>query len=137
MAIPKKIEVGPEVTRQLAARRARGVSLRDLEIEFGFSRPVINRVLASDAARDIIVNVTRDDLAVELAMNRRALSELIPGAIVKLAEKVQAGDIKSIELVLRGSGMLTPLTEKEGDKQGQILQVILPGNAPIKDVISE
>lgn len=136
MPKPAKIEPTPELTRAIAARRARGVSLRDLETEFGFSRPVVNRILASDEARQVILDITRDDLAVEVAMNRRALSELVPGAIVKLAEKVEQGDIKSIELVLRGSGMLTPVESKEGN-QAQAITVILPGQAPPKEVPNE
>lgn len=131
-----RIDIDPSVSRQVALRRARGVSLRDLEEEFKFSRPVINRILATDESRQIMLDILRDDHVLDSAMYRRQLADLVPGAILRLAKLVEEGNIKGIELVLRGSGMLTPTDSKEDQKQAQTLTVILPGQSVPKDVVN-
>lgn len=121
-----KIEVSDETTRQLAARRARGVSLAELEKEFGFSRPVVNRVLSSDLAQDTIRDVSYDIVTMERAINKRAVAELLPLAIEVVKQKLEAGDLKAAEMVFRASELLVP-EQRDTGKQQQAIQVILPG----------
>src|SRR4051812_943751 len=83
-----KIEVSDEVSRSIAARHARGISLRDLEVEFRMSRPVLNRILASDIARSTIKDICFTDAEMQIAKNRRAVADLLPTAIEVLKNEL-------------------------------------------------
>jgi transcriptional regulator with XRE-family HTH domain len=123
-----KIEVSDETTRAIAARHARGISLRDLEIEFGMSRPVISRVLASDSARATIKDICFTDAEMQIAKNRRAVADLLPTAIEVLKNELmnEKTRLKAAELVIRSSGIMNTDGNKE-QKQDASITVILPG----------
>jgi len=131
----EKIVLTDEQVQKIAMRRARGVSLEQLEQEFGMSRPVINRALASDAARSVTLDILRDDATLENAKNRSALAKLLPKAIEKLAAEIDKGNMKAIELALKGSGiMIQTEADKNGNKQAQQITVVLPGQVSTKEI---
>lgn len=130
-----KIDVGPEMMRQLAVKRARGVSLDQLEQEYGLSRPVITRTLASDEARQVMLDVMRDEVAIINAQTRKAAAELGPLAIEVIRKKLEEGDLKAVEPALKASGILVQAAQDKGEqKQAQQIIVTLPGSK--KDIKS-
>lgn len=137
MTSPKtKIDVSLETTRQMAVRRARGASLRDLEAEFGYSRPVVNRVLATDVSKAIISEITESSVKAALLEVRNGLAAMSDLAIKALKKNLEDGSIEAVKTYFRALGLET--TEKTNGNQQQAIQVILPGAvAPPKDVINE
>lgn len=133
-----KIQITPELTRQIAVRRARNVSLEDLEKEFSLSRPVINRALSTDEARQAILDILRDDVALENAKTRREAAALGPLAIALLKKKLESGDLKAVEPALKASGIYVQNSQdKKGEHQAQTFTVILPGQSEPKEVPNE
>lgn len=122
-----KIEVSDEVTCAIAARHARGISLRDLENEFGMSRPVLNRILASDIARSTIKDICFTQAEMHISKGRRDITELLPVAAEYLKGELanEKTRIKAIELVFKYSGIQQ--IEAKENKQDATIQVILPG----------
>ncbi len=129
-----KILVSEDDTRLIAARRARGLTLRELETEFSLTRPVINRVLDTPLAKQVIKDISYDIVATEIAHNRRAVAELLPKAVEVILKQLEEGNLKAAELVIRASGMMAVDQSKETAQQ-QTIQVILPGSMGDRGVI--
>lgn len=130
-----KIEVTPEVTRQIATRRVMGASFRDLESEFGFSRPVINRVLSSDMGKKIMKGLVDDAVASAVIAVRQEMSNLTPLVSEAIAHHLKEKSLEAVKIVLKGLGMES--FEKPENQQSQTFQVILPGTKAPKDVPSD
>lgn len=128
----EKIEVTPEVVRQLATRRAVGASMRDLEAEFGFSRPVVSRILASDLAKSVVKGLT--DSAIEAAAieARRGLSEMVKMANAAVLENLKTFNLEAAKIIYKAIGV--EAIEKQESRQQQAIQVILPGAVAPKEV---
>ena len=120
---------------KIAARRAHGATIKDLVTEFGYANTVINRMLELPSSREIIKSIHHDIVSLEIAQSRRACSELLPMAIEVVKAKLLEGDLKSAELVFRVSGMLTPTDNKDAGKS-QSIQIILPGQREMKEVVN-
>lgn len=134
MGIQKiKIDVTPEVTRQIATRKALGASLRDLEAEFGYSRPVINRVLGTDMAKAVIKGLIDDAVASAVVAVRQKLADMTEIAMQTLEHHLrEEKSLEAVKIYLKGLGM--DGVDKSEAKQQQAIQVILPGVQPTKDV---
>ncbi len=133
MGIQKtKIEVTPEVTRQIAMRKAIGTSLRELETEFGFSRPVINRVLSSELAKSVIKGVIDDAVAGAVISIRRRLADMTDIAMSALEHNLKEQNLEAVKIFFKGLGM--DAVEKEVRNQSQGITVILPGQKAPKDI---
>ena len=121
-----KIEVTPEVTRQIAVRKATGASLRELEKEFGFSRPVISRVLGTDMAKAVIKGVIEDAVAGAVIAIRRKLADMTEDAMNTLSYHLkEEKSLEAVKIYLKGLGMDS--FERPEANQQQAIQVILPG----------
>ncbi len=129
-----KIDLEPEVIRQIATRKALGGSLREIEAEFGFSRPVVNRALCTDMAKSVIKGLIDDAVASAVVSIRRRLSDMNELAMNVMEQNLKEGNIEALKLYFKGLGL--EKTENEGAKQQQAIQVILPGSMKpeIKDV---
>lgn len=131
-----KIEITPEVTRQIAVRKALGTSIRELEAEFGFSRTVINRVLSSDLARGIVKEVTDSAVAGAMLAVKKELANMSELAVNALRKNLEDGSIEAVKVYFKALGM--DATEKFDSNQQQTIQVILPTSPQEpKDVINE
>lgn len=130
-----KIEVSGEVTRQIAVRRATGASLQELEKEFGFSRPVVNRVLGTEMAKAIQKGVIDDAVAGAVIVVRKKLADMTPFAMEALEHHLKLKSLEAVKIYLKGLGMGG--LEKNEIQQQQGITVILPGQQVPKDVISE
>lgn len=131
----ERIDLPPDTVRQLASRWARGVSETQLALEFGFSRPIIKRAIESEDGRALIKEIHYDILLAERAKAQSEIAGLLPLAIEVIKKKLDKEELKAAEMVLKANMLLTPVEAKDGDKQAQTLTVVLPGQAPIKDVI--
>lgn len=133
MMKPTKIEPTPEITRQIATRRALGASLRELEAEFGYSRPVINRILGSEMAKAIIKGLIDDAVASAVVAVRRRLADMTETAMGVIEHHLkEEKSLEAVKLYFRGLGL--DQTEKTAPSQ-QALQIIMPGaSPPTKDV---
>lgn len=127
-----KIDVTPEITRQLATRRALGISLRDLESEFGFSRPVVNRVLSSELAKAVIKGITEDAVSSAVIAVRKGMSDMTEEITRVLTKHLKEDSLEAVKIVLRGLGMEN--MEKAKDPTTQSITVILPGQQAPKEV---
>lgn len=131
-----KIDITPELTRQIATRRAIGVSVRELEQEFGFSRFVINRVLSSDMAKSIIKGVVDDAVTGAVSAVKRKLADMTELAMTALEHHLkEEKSLEAVKIYLKGLGM--DAMENKDPGQQQAIQVILPGAVAPKDVVSE
>ncbi len=127
-----KIEVSPEVTRQLATRKALGASLRELEKEFGLSRPVINRTLSTDLARAIQKEIQESAVAGAVASVKRQLADMTELAMEALKHNLTEKKIEAVKLYFAALGMDSQEKEKGGTTQA--IQVILPGAVAPKEI---
>lgn len=127
-----KIEVTPEVTRQIATRKALGATLRELEKEFGFSRPVVSRVLATDMAKAVIRGLIEDAVASAVIAVKRRLADMTETAMSVLEHHLkEEKSLEAVKIYLKGLGMDS--SEKQ-EIQQQAIQVILPGAVAPKDI---
>lgn len=127
-----KMEISPEITRQVAMRRAIGISLSSIEKEFGFSRPVVNRVLASDMAKAVIKGVTEDAVASAVIVVRRKLADMTPLVMAAIEHHLREKNLDAVKIYFKGLGLDTQ--EKTDPKQQQSITVILPGAQAPKDI---
>ncbi len=130
-----KIEVTPEVTRQIATRKALGTSLRDLEKEFGISRPVINRILGTDLAKAIVKEVIDSAVVGAVSAIRRELADMTELAMEALRENLKEHNMEAVKTYFKALGI--EQQEKDSGNQQQAITVILPGAQAPKDVINE
>jgi hypothetical protein len=126
-----KIDVTPEITRQMATRRAIGASLRELEDEFGFSRPVVNRVLSTDMAKAIIKGVVDDAVAGAVVAVRRKLADMTELAMGVVEHHLKEKSLEAVKIYFKGLG-IEAAEKVEAQQQG--ITLILPGQAPPKDI---
>lgn len=133
MTTPKtKIEVTPEITRNIATRRAIGTSLRDLESEFGFSRPVINRVLSSDLAKSVIKGITDDAVSSAVVAVRKEFADLTGLITEAVKHHLKEKNLEAVKIGLKVLGFDS--AERVDTKQAQSITVILPGSSAPKEV---
>ncbi len=132
MSHPKKIEVTPEITRQMATRRAVGATLRDLEQEFGFSRPVVNRVLSTDMAKAVVKGLIEDAVGSAVIEVRRGMADMATVVTKVLRKHLEDDSLEAVKIVLKGLGM--DAVEKTDVKQAQTFTVILPGQQAAKEI---
>jgi hypothetical protein len=134
MGIQKtKIELGPEIVRQIATKFAIGSSLRDLEKDYGVSRPIITRAVGSELGQSVIKEFIQNGVEKAKQEAQKICSELVELAGIALKKKVEEGDLKAVEMVFKvvGAGYNQ---EKDQTKQQQAIQVILPGSVIPKEV---
>lgn len=128
----KKIEVTPEITRQIATRRAMGIPLRDLEKEFGFSRPVIGRILASEMGRAIQKEIVDSAITGAVMIIKRELSEMNQLALRALRLNLEKANMEAVKTYFKALGLET--VEKDQGNQQQVIQVVLPGQSAPKEI---
>lgn len=128
---PSKIEVSPEKIRAIATRRAFGISLRDLEAEFGFSRPVINRVLSSEIAKAIQKEIIETAVNGAVTAIKRELAEMSDLALTALRENLKEHSMEAVKTYFKALGI--EAQEKESGQQ-QALQIIMPGATAPRDI---
>lgn len=128
-----KIEITPEIVRLIATRRALGVPLRDIEKEVGFSRPVINRVLATEVAKSIQKEIVGEAVLGAVVAIRRELAEMSELALSALKENLKENNMEAVKTYFKALGI--EQQDKEQNTQQQAIQVILPGaKAPLKNI---
>ncbi len=130
-----KIDVTPEVVRQMATRRALGAPLRDIEKEFGYSRPVVNRVLSSELAKEIQKGIVEDAVKGAVASVRQRLADMTELAMEALEHNLKEKKMDAVKEYFAALGIRQAEAEKGS---GQSFTVVLPGTQnPPKDVINE
>ena len=127
-----KIEVTPEITRQIATRKAIGATLRELEAEFGYSRPVINRVLASDVAKAIIKEVVDSAVTGAVSAIKRELADMSDLALAALRDNLKEGSMEAVKTYFKALGMEGQATE--APEKSQQMVIVMPGAKPPKDI---
>lgn len=130
-----KIEVTPEVTRQLATRRAMGIPLRELEEEFGFSRPVINRILSSEMGRTITKEIIDTAVTGAVLEIRREMTNMKDLVLSALQANLEKNDMDAVKTYFKVIGM--EVQEKREGGQNQAIQVIFPGTSAPKEVTND
>lgn len=131
-----KIDLPSEIIRQIAVRQSQGVSLRELEEEFGVSRPVINRALRSELGREITRGITEIAVQSAVAEVRNWVASNTELALKALESNLREKKMDAVKEFFNILG----LTEKsKGEtRQSQSIQLILPGGTkPPKDVTNE
>lgn len=128
-----KIDISPEQIRQLATRRALGASLRDLEAEFGISRPVITRALSTELGRGIVKEVIDSAVTGAVTAIRRELADMSDLALAALRYNLEKKNMEAIKTYFKALGMDTE--EKNQGAQQQAITVVLPGASPPKEEI--
>lgn len=131
-ATKSKIEITPELTRQLAMRRAVGASVRELEKEFELSRFLINKTLNTDMAKAIIKGLIDDAVTGAVITVRRRLADMTDLAMNVIEQNLKEGSLEAVKIYFKGIGM--DGMEKPDNAQQQTIQVILPGHQQPKDI---
>lgn len=128
-----KIDFTPEMTRQIATRRVMGATMRDLEGEFGISRPVLTRALNSELGRAIQKELIDSAINGAVLSMKRQLSDLSDLAIEALKENLKKKKMDAVIAYFKVLGL------DQGDKnhspaQAQGINIILPGQVQPKDI---
>lgn len=127
-----RIEVTPEVTRQIATRRALGATLESLESEFGFSRPVVKRILGTELAREVHKGVIEDAVKGAISAVKSRLADMTELAMEALEHNLKEKKMEAVREYFAALGMKQ--AEKEQGTQQQAITVVLPGQRPPKDI---
>jgi hypothetical protein len=126
-------DITPEMVRQLATRRVLGVSLRELEKEFGVSRFLINKALASDTGKAVMKGLTEDAVKACVLQAKQELTSMLPLVLTALRTNLEEGSMEAVREYFRVLGVSAPAPEKV-TQQTQAIQIILPGHNQPKDI---
>lgn len=128
-----RIDLEPEVIRQIATRKALGASIRELEKEFNFSRVVVNRALDTDLGKSIQKEVLNSAVAGAVIAIKRQLADMTELAMKALENNLKNDNMEAVKTFFKALGLDD--LEKPENRQQQGITVILPGQAPpIKDI---
>lgn len=128
-----RIDLEPEVIRQIATRKALGASIRELEKEFNFSRVVVNRALDTDLGKSIQKEVLNSAVAGAVIAIKRQLADMTELAMKALENNLKNDNMEAVKTFFKALGLDDQ--EKPENHQQQGITVILPGQAPpIKDI---
>lgn len=114
-------------------RKAAGATPKELEVEFGHSKFIINKALSSDLAKAVIKGVIDDAVTGAIIAVKRKLADMTELAMETLEHHLkEEKSLEAVKIYLKGLGMDTQ--EKTDTKQSQSITVILPHAATTKDI---
>lgn len=127
-----KIDLSPEVVRQISIERAMGASLNSLVDTFKVSKTVLNRVLEMDVSKAIVDDTRGKAQRAAVAYLRSEMCRLVDKTVKVIEKALDDGNLKAVPLVYTALGL--EARSDNGVTTQQAIQVILPGRVDAKEI---
>lgn len=127
-----KVEITPELTKAIVTKKVLGGTVRELEEEFGYSRPIILRILNSELAQSLRKEVLSEALAEAAQEIRQGLSSMSGLALGALKSNLEKKSMEAVKTYFQALGVTN---NDKTPQQQQAFQIIMPSG--VKTVEAE